>query len=86
MGQTTYKFRYRWNKYKACYRRVCRGAEVPQKHLYEHFMGENHQSLEKDIEITLTDKTDPSDPTKREDFWIHTLGTMAPKGLNMALF
>ena len=57
-----------------------------QKHLYEYFMGEKHQSLEKDVEITLIDKTDPSDPTKREDFWIRKLGTMAPKGLNMELF
>ena len=85
VGQTTDKSRYRWNNYKACCRRACRGAEVLQKHLHEHFMRENHQDLEKDIEITLIDKTDPFDPTKREDFWIRTLGTMAPKGLNMAL-
>ena len=86
VGQTTDKFRYRWNNYKACYRRACKGAEMRQKHLHEHFMGEDHQGLEKDVEITLIDKTDTSDPTKREDFWIRTLGTMAPKGLNMALF
>ena len=86
MGQTTNKFRYRWNNYKARYRRACRGAEVPRKHLHEHFMGENHQGLETDVEITLMDKTDPSDSTKREDFWIRTLGTMALKGFNMVLF
>ena len=33
---------------------------MPQKHLHEHFMEENHQGLEKDVEITLIDKTDPS--------------------------
>ena len=59
---------------------------MTQKHLHEHFIGENHQGLEKDVEITLIDKTDPSDPTKREDFLIHTLGTMTPKELNMVLF
>ena len=42
VGQTTDKFHYRWNNYKACCLRACRGAEVPQKHLHEHFMGENH--------------------------------------------
>ena len=62
------------------------GTEVPQKHLHEHFMREKHQSLEKDVEITLIEKTNPSDPTKHEDFWICALGTMAPKGLNVALF
>ena len=86
VGQTTDKFHYQWNNYKACYHRAYRGAEVPQKHLHEHFMGGNHQGLEKDVEITLTEKTDPSDPTKSEDFWICALGTMAPKGLNVALF
>ena len=86
MGQATDKFRYRWNNYKACHRRACRGAEVPQKHLHEQFMGKTHQGLENNVEITLIDKTDPSDPTRREDFWIRTLGTMAPKALNMAWF
>ena len=28
-------------------------------------------------------KTDPTDPTKREDYWIHTLKTKAPLGLNV---
>ena len=65
MGQTTDKFRYRWNNYKACYRRACKGAEVSQKHFFENFMGENHLGLEKDVKITLIDKTDPSDLTKR---------------------
>ena len=46
-------------------------------------MGEYHQGLEKDVEIMLIGKTDPSDPKRCKDFWICTLGTMAPKGLNM---
>ena len=36
-----------------------------------------------DISVTLIDKTDPTDPTKREDYWIHTLKTKAPLGLNV---
>ena len=45
-----------------------------------------YRRLEKDFEITLIEKTDSSDPTKRKDFWIRALGTMAPKALNVALF
>ena len=86
VGQTTYRFRYRWNNSKACYCRACRRAEVPQKHLHKHFMGGNHQGLEKDVEITLIEKTNPSDPTKRKDFWICASGSTATKGLNVALF
>ena len=36
-----------------------------------------------DVSVTLIDKTDPKDPTKREDFWIQTLKTKAAPGLNV---
>ena len=35
------------------------------------------------VSITLIDNTDPSDSVKREDYWRHTLCTMAPYGLNI---
>ena len=34
-------------------------------------------------EDCLIDKTDPRATTKREDYWIHTLKTKAPIGLNV---
>ena len=36
-----------------------------------------------DVSVTFIDKTDPSDPLKREDYWRSTLKTMAPFGLNV---
>ena len=36
-----------------------------------------------DTYVILIDKTDPRVPTKREDYWIHTLKTKAPIGLNV---
>ena len=36
-----------------------------------------------DVSVTLIDKTDGSDPTKRETFWMHMLKTLAPYGLNV---
>ena len=33
--------------------------------------------------VTLIDKTDPTAPTKREDYWIQTLQTKVPMGLNV---
>ena len=45
-----------------------------QRHLYKHFQLPGH---------TLIDKTDPRAPTKCEDYWIHTLKTKAPMGLNV---
>ena len=35
-----------------------------------------------DTEIRFTDRTDLSNPTRRKDFWIDTLKTRYPHGLN----
>ena len=82
VGQTTDKFRYRWNNYKACQRKASMGVDVPQRHLHEHFLGEGHTGLLNDVEIRLIDKTDPSQPTSRELYWIERLKTQYPQGLN----
>ena len=54
-----------------------------QQHLFEHFSEEWHHSFEEDLPITLIDKTDPSNPLQRENYWRSTLKTMAPWGLNV---
>ena len=33
--------------------------------------------------LTLTDKTDTKNSTKRDNYWIHTFKTKAPLGLNV---
>ena len=48
-------------------------------------MAEDHKQAGfiNDTEIRFIDKTeDPSDPTRRENFWIDTLKTRYPQGLN----
>ena len=37
-----------------------------QEHLYKHFEREGRTEILDDVSITLVDKTDDSDPTKRE--------------------
>ena len=54
-----------------------------QRHLYEHFNLPGHSGFLNDVSVTLIDKTDPKDSSKREDFWIQTLKTKAPLGLNV---
>ena len=44
-----------------------------QKDLYKHFQLPAHTGFLQDTYITLTNRTDPRAPTKREDYWIHTL-------------
>ena len=83
MGQTVDKFRFRWNNYKSnCSKHQC-GETCIQQHLYEHFCSSNHNCFISDVSVTFIDKTDPSDPLKREDYWRSTLKTMAPFGLNV---
>ena len=54
-----------------------------QRHLYEHYSSIGHCGFLQDVSITLTDKTDPSDPLMREDYWRRTVCTMAPYGFNI---
>ena len=49
---------------------------------FAHSQGLDHNGFLEDTEITFIDKTDPSDPTRREEFWIDTLRTRYPLGLN----
>ena len=42
-----------------------------------------HDGFLKDVSITFIDKTDPSDPLRREDYCRQTLKTMLPYGLNI---
>ena len=50
-----------------------------ERHLYEHFTLPGHAGFLHDVSITLIDKTDPSCPTKSEDYWIDkTKAPMVP--------
>ena len=77
------EFKHRWNNYKDNARKFERGEQCMQRHLYKHFNLPDHSGFLNDVSVTLIDKTDPTDPTKREDYWIHTLKTKAPLGLNV---
>ena len=54
-----------------------------QKYLQDHFLSEDHDGLLNNVKITLIDKTDPSNPEKRDEFWRTKLRTLAPLGLNI---
>ena len=82
-GETTDHFRYRWNNYKANDRKFQRGEPCMQEHLFEHFYSEGHNGFLNDVSVTLIDKTDGKDPKKREYYWMRTLKTLAPDGLNI---
>ena len=81
-GKTVDRFRLRWNNYKESDRKFLRGEEIKQKSWHEHFLSGSHQSFEDYFNICLTDKADPSDPHKREYYWMRIFKTIAPFGLN----
>ena len=82
VGSTTYRFRSRWNNYKDNDRKAQRGEEHLQPELFEHFHSEKHNGFLQDCSITLIDKTDGSDLTRREEYWRVVPKTVAPYGLN----
>ena len=56
---------------------------VKQTFLQSHFLQRDQQGFLKDVEVRLIDKTQASDPTKREFYRMRTLGTLYPDGLNI---
>ena len=83
VGQTVDSFRLRWNNYKCNCRKHERKEACMQQFLYDHFCCTDHSGFIDDVSITFIDKTDPSDPLKREDYWRSVLKTKAPYGLNI---
>ena len=69
VGSTTDKFRYRRNNYKNCQRKTESREDHKQKCLHAHFLREDHDGLLNNVEFTLIEKTDPSDPERRVEFW-----------------
>ena len=53
-----------------------------QPELFEHYVADNHNCFLNDCSVTLIDKIDGSDPTRREEYWRKALTTVAPYGLN----
>ena len=49
---------------------ICNGT-------FEHFAAEKPNSFLNDCSITLTDKKDSSDPTRREEYWRKVLKTFS---------
>ena len=56
---------------------------VKQKFLQNHFLQRDRQGLLKDAEVRLIDKTQASDHSKIDFYWIRTLRTLYPDGLNI---
>ena len=49
---------------------------------FEQFSANDYNGFLKDLSITLFDKTDWPDPTRREEYWRRVLKTVTPYGLN----
>ena len=63
-------------------KKTLRGEEHVWPELFEHFAVDNHRCFLNDCSITLIDKTDNSNPTRREDYCRKALKTVAPYELN----
>ena len=86
IGQTIDEFRHRSNNYKHNAKKFEIGDQSMQRHVYEHFNLQGHlPGFLNDLLVTLINKTDPIDSTKREDLWIQTLKTKAPWDLMLKI-
>ena len=53
-----------------------------QEHLIQHFFSEGYPGSYKDVSVQIIDYCDPNNKEVREKFWIDTLNTWIPNGLN----
>ena len=83
VGSTVGRFQLRWNNYKSCQRNAADGGVPNQNYFHQYFLSDGHNGLMNDCEIFLIDKTDSSDPSWREFFWMRVLKTIAPLGFNI---
>ena len=56
MGSTSTPFRYRFNNYKARFRKFSSGSSVPQMDLFRHFSEENHHGFLEHIRVKIIDR------------------------------
>ena len=83
-GETTDLFRNRWNNYKDNARKFDRKESCMQEHLYKHFQADGHKGSLNESSVTFIDKADGKEPKKRGRYWMRTLKTIEPYGLNIA--
>ena len=57
--------------------------DVKEKFSKSHFLQPDHIAFLKDVKVRLIGKTQCSDPTKREFYWIRTLKILYPDGLSI---
>ena len=58
-------------------------ACTQEEHFFEHFKSKGHSGFHGNVSITLIDKPDGKDPKRRKHYWIKTLKTYSPFGLNI---
>ena len=84
VGSTITAFNLRFNQYKSNINLYGKGRRgFKQEKLISHFFTEGHTGSYKDISVQIIDFCDPNKQEEREDFWITTLNTRVPYGLNI---
>ena len=51
-----------------------------QEDLFEHFASNGHNGFLEDCTVTLIEKTNGADPTRREEYWRRVLKIVSPYG------
>ena len=86
VGSTITSFRKRFNNHNSSMRKYEQGGKkMVVEHLYAHFFGPGHKGL-CDVSVIIIVKTNISEPTQREAFWVCKLDMFVPRGLNVRDF
>ena len=83
IGQIVDEFRNKWSNYKSNDRKYLNRHWYFQECNFPHFNCDGHSGFLENVSKIFIDKASPSDPEKRESFWMQTLKTIVPRNLNV---
>lgn len=83
--QVVYRSNSGWvpNNYKSNDRIYLNRHSYFQERNFHYFNGNGHSGFLENVSKRFIDKASPSDPEKREIFWMQTLKTIIPRNLNV---
>ena len=77
------QLRLNLNNYKSDSRKYSQRSSCMQQHLFNNFCTSGHAGFLDNVSITFIDKTDPSNPLKKDDYLKCTLEAMVLFGLTI---
>ena len=84
-GKAVDRFKNKWNNYKTDTRKSANGntTSCKQQFLQNYILQNGHTGFLVDVEVSINDKNQDPELTKREYYWMRTLKTLYFDGFSL---